>query len=62
MSMSKRDFEAIATIIDTARDELDDETAERIAGDLAAYCQGANPRFNAALFLTACGFEGKVIP
>jgi hypothetical protein len=59
--MTRKHFQAIATIIDVARDEYDNETAERIAGDLAAYFQGVNPRFDVARFLEACGFPGKIL-
>lgn len=54
--MTKKHFETIATIINVARDEFDSETAERIAGDLAAYFSAVNPRFDRARFLDASGF------
>lgn len=54
--MTRKHFEAIAYIVNVARQEFDSETAERIAGDLAAYFQGLNPNFDRVRFLTACGF------
>lgn len=64
MSMTKKDFQAIADIMSEAlaqahytdRYEAYAEL-EDVSRKLADFCTTQNPRFNRALFLTACGVE-----
>ena len=56
--MSRKDYEAIAAVIDLARDEYGMEGAVvLIANRLAGYFERENPDFNRARFMQACGFE-----
>jgi hypothetical protein len=54
LTVSKRDFVAIAAVIASIAN-----TASRIdaARDMVAYLRTRNPRFNRARFLAACGVE-----
>lgn len=60
MAMSKKDFEAFARIILSARDEISpgesqDATLLYIGREIAEVCGSSNPSFNRARFLEACG-------
>jgi len=58
--MTRKDYVRVSTVINTERigatspDVL--ESLERVAGDLAAWFAGDNPRFDKGRFLAACGF------
>lgn len=57
--MTKKDFQAIATIMNVVRNSSDDP-AVRVAicsasVRLADYCAGRNDQFDMGRFLTACG-------
>ena len=65
MSMTKRDFKAIAKAVATAATEADPEDAEslrlafeNLKGDLASICAQHNPNFDRTRFLDACKGEG----
>lgn len=61
MATTKRDFEAVASIIARAfercRTDEDEAVLIDVAGDLADYFGGQNERFKRAQFLEACGVE-----
>ena len=61
MSMTKKDFEAIARAIRIAHVTYDTPTdaaqREFIAREVAQHCEAANPQFNRARFLAACGVQ-----
>lgn len=72
MSMTKKDFEAIARAIQNDRkhwsaargyDMAEIEGAlsalSSVGESIATYCQQANPQFNRARFLAACGIESE---
>lgn len=52
--MTRKDYVAIADIIDGARDQ--GLTLEEVAEKLADTMEKDNPRFDRARFLEACGF------
>ena len=57
--MTKKDYELIAEVIKTSRKVTQGETVlvsvAHLANTLATDLEIQNPRFNRALFLTACG-------
>jgi hypothetical protein len=55
--MTKQDFELIARILRTHRDDFGRKRLERVAQDFADDLQGTNPQFDRARFLKACGVE-----
>jgi len=65
MSMSKKDYEAIARRIKsiTTDSPLSQyevgmiDAARQIAASMANYCAADNPRFDRARFLAACGVQ-----
>lgn len=60
-NLTKKDFKAIADIIQTAVNQSTQKTGceslTQVAKDLAAYCATTNPRFDRARFLNACGVQ-----
>lgn len=55
--MTKKDFEAVANIINQNRFEgTRKEACESIAQDFADMFAEANPRFDVDRFMAACGF------
>lgn len=56
--MTRKDFEAMAQLIrETYTDSTETEEAlKNLAERMAAMFKRENPRFNRAIFLTACGF------
>lgn len=64
--MTKRHFEAIAALIDAEQAQYGEHSSERLAVRdvairLAVQFNIENPQFDRAMFLTACGFNGKVL-
>lgn len=65
MSMSKKDYEAIARAIKDARPfpsprheiAIANDIINNVANNLAEECERANPRFDRARFLRACGVQ-----
>jgi hypothetical protein len=60
--MSKRHFEGLADVIDTARAAqltTPKDAVHAIALELAIFCARENPQFDRARFLKACGFGGE---
>ena len=56
--MTRKHYETIAAIIDSARAEHGHEAGILdIAGELASYFKRDNPRFDQERFLEACGLE-----
>lgn len=55
--MTKRDFELIARVLKTWRDDFGAKRALGVAQDFADELQGTNPQFDRARFLKACGVE-----
>jgi hypothetical protein len=53
--MTKQDFEMIARVLRTHRDDFGDKRALRVAQDFADELQGYNDRFDRARFMKACG-------
>jgi hypothetical protein len=59
-SMTRKHFQALADLVDYARNEdmfADAETAKDFANDLADLCRGFNNNFNRERFLEACGVQ-----
>lgn len=60
MATSKRDYVAIAEIVERVRSEHWNQAAgvlAEVAHQLADYFAQDNPRFDSERFLTACGIE-----
>ena len=55
--MSRKDYEAIATILDQHRGICDDATLDLVGHALAAHFATDNPRFSTERFLAAAGVE-----
>lgn len=53
MSMTRRDFEAIAAVLRTSNDYLDRGERARLAGEFADVLEATNPRFDRYRFLDA---------
>ena len=62
MATTKRDFEAVASIIAKAHEDclpVEHPVLVRVADDLASYFASQNERFKRSQFLVACGIEGN---
>jgi len=57
MSMSRKDYENIAAVLDGHRGICDNDTLELVAHGLAEVFRRDNPRFITERFLEACGVE-----
>jgi hypothetical protein len=55
--MSRKDYEAIAVILDQHRGVCDDATLDLVGHALASYFAQDNPRFSTERFLEAAGIE-----
>jgi hypothetical protein len=56
--MTKKDYELIARVLLTARNDwLSDETTDTMSEDFADELAKTNPRFKRDVFLRACGVE-----
>lgn len=59
MSMSKKDYEAIAAELREAHAcEINKDVVERVAYRIAKICSLGNDRFSSQRFLAACGVPG----
>lgn len=62
MSMSKKDYEAIAEVFNewvsfnSGEDDIDTYPAFQLSDGLANYFEKDNPRFDRERFMIACGF------
>ncbi len=54
--MTRKDFELIAEVIATSW-HGNEELKFQLSHNMADKLEGTNPRFNRALFLTACGVK-----
>ena len=59
MSMSRRDYVNIASLLDALRGECDNCTLEEVARGMARIFERDNEHFDRARFLEACGIEVK---
>lgn len=58
MAMSKKDYEAIAEVIQEAVQKYEEVLPTVfIAEQIAVYCQVNNPRFDQSRFMEACGIK-----
>lgn len=57
MALSRRNYEAIAALIDSLRGDYDDATLEVVASGLCGVFAADNPYFKRDKFLEACGIE-----
>ena len=63
MTLSKKDFEQLAGIIERRlNDEYEKPTVSGVLRlmmfDLITFCEGHNPDFDSVKFIEACGFAG----
>ena len=56
--MTRKDYQAVATLLDQLRNDCDNCTLEEVARGLARIFAADNPRFDRARFFEACGIEG----